>query len=126
MPISLETPLASAILAQSQALMTLASQLGQSGADPCFDAPASSTSVRGALGRQRLQAELLSSPGSFARRVRENARRRMDPSGLTGADHPTLVRYLERFGGYGKQRNTALVAKGATTSSEGLPRPRRT
>ena len=107
MPISLAAPAPSR---QSQALMTLASQLGQSGADPCLDAPASSTSVRGALGRQRLQAELLSSPGSFARRVRENALRRMDPSGLTGAEHPTLVRYLERFGGYGKQRNTALVA----------------
>ena len=34
----------------------------------------------------------------------------MDPSGFGSPDQPTLVRYLERFGGYGRQRSTALIA----------------
>ena len=34
----------------------------------------------------------------------------MDPSGLVSPDCPTMIRYLERFGSFGKQKNLALVA----------------
>ncbi|OLQ02376.1 hypothetical protein AK812_SmicGene14783 [Symbiodinium microadriaticum] len=65
--------LAAAVLAQSNALVSLLGKLAQGSAEPMtLDAP-SSTSVRGALGRQKLQQELLSSPGAMARRIRQNA-----------------------------------------------------
>ena len=101
--------LAAAVLAQSNALVSLVGQLAQGSAEPMLDAP-SSTSVRGALGRQKLQQELLSSPGAMARRIRQNAALRMNPTGLTDGDRATLTRYLERFGGFGKQRTLALLA----------------
>ena len=100
--------LAAAVLAQSNALVSLVGQLAQGSAEPMLDAP-SSTSVRGALGRQKLQQELLSSPGAMARRS-QNAALRMNPTGLTDGDRATLTRYLERFGGFGKQRTLALLA----------------
>ena len=94
--------LAAAVLAQSNALVSLLGKLAQGSAEPMtLDAP-SSTSVRGALGRQKLQQELLSSPGAMARRIRQNAALRMNPTGLTDGDRATLTRYLERFGGFGK------------------------
>ena len=40
--------------------------------EPMLDAPASS-SVRGALGRQKLQQELSSFPEPFSHRIRQNA-----------------------------------------------------
>ena len=113
--------LASAVLAQSQALVSLVSQLAQAGNEPILDGP-SSTSVRGAVGRQRLQQELVSHPGSFAKRIRENAVRRMDPSGLTSIDSPTLVRYLERFGGFGRQKNLGHIAWMVAQCSDHLHR----
>ena len=93
--------LAAAVLAQSNALVSLVGQLAQGSSEPRLDAP-SSTSVRGALSRQRLQQELCS-PGSFAKKVRQNAAQRMNPTGLGEPDIATMTRYLERFGGYGKQ-----------------------
>ena len=113
--------LASAVLAQSQALVSLVSQLAQGSGDVLLEAP-SATSVRGATGRQRLQQELLNNPGHFAKRVRENALRRMDPSGMVPPDHPTMVRYLERFGGYSKQRNLAQVSWMVALASDHLAR----
>ncbi|CAE7356391.1 unnamed protein product, partial [Symbiodinium microadriaticum] len=101
--------LASAVLAQSQALVSLVAQLAQNSGEPLLDAP-SATSVRGAAGRQKLQQELQSAPGSFSKKIRENACRRMDPSGLVTPDCPTMVRYLERYGSFAKQKNLALVA----------------
>ena len=101
--------LAAAVLAQSNALVSLVGQLAQGATEPMLDTP-SSTSVRGAMGRQKLQQELLSSPGAMARRIRQNAALRMNPTGLTEGEQATLTRYLERFGGFGKQRTLALLA----------------
>ena len=94
--------------AQSNALVSLVGQLAQGSSEPMLDAPAS-TSVRGALGRQRLQQNLTSSPHSFSRRIRLNAAQHMNPTGLVDPDFATMVRYLERYGGYGKQRNLAPI-----------------
>ena len=106
-PAPSSSSLAAAVLAQSQALVSLVGQLAQGG-DPLLDqAPAAS--VRGAVGRQKLQQELAGQPGSFAKKVRENASRRMDPSGLS-SEAPTMVRYLERYGGFSKQRLVGLVS----------------
>ena len=73
--------LASAVLAQSQELVSLVAQLAQNSGEPLLDAP-SATSVRGAAGRQRLQQELQTAPGTFSKKIRENACHRMDPRAL--------------------------------------------
>ena len=101
--------LTQAVLSQGQALATLVGHLVQGTSDPMLE-PTSSTSVRGAIGRQKLQQELAGLTGGFAKRVRENALRRMDPTGMSPPDQATLVRYLERFGGFGRQKNTGLIA----------------
>ena len=87
--------LASAVLAQSQALVSLVAQLAQNSGEPLLDAP-SATSVRGAAGRQKLQQELQATPNLFSKKIRENACRRMDPSGLVAPDCPTMIRYLDK------------------------------
>ena len=83
--------------------------LPKKSSEPLLDSP-STTSVRGALGRQKLQKELATTPGVFSQRIHENAAHRMNPTGLVGGDFATMVRYLERYGGYGKQRTLALLA----------------
>ncbi|CAE7699828.1 unnamed protein product [Symbiodinium sp. CCMP2592] len=113
--------LASAVLAQSQALVSLVSQLAQNSSDPLLDAP-SATSVRGAAGRQRLQQELQASPEVFSRRIRQNAWLWMDPSGMVAPDSPTMIRYLERYGAFSKQRNLALLAWMTATAGDQLAR----
>ncbi|CAE7742079.1 unnamed protein product [Symbiodinium sp. CCMP2592] len=70
--------LASAVLAQSQALVSLVSQ----------------------------RSEARPAARSFNRTFSAG----MDPSGLITPDHPTMIRYLERYGNYGKQRSLGLMA----------------
>ena len=113
--------LAAAVLAQSNALVSLVGQLASGSAEPLLDAP-SATSVRGALGRQRLQQELLNAPGTFSRRVRQNAMNRMNPTGLGETTGATMTQYLERYGGYGKQRTLALLAWLTALASDHLDR----
>ena len=113
--------LTQAVLSQGQALATLVGHLVQGTSDPMLE-PTSSTSVRGAIGRQKLQQELAGMTGSFAKRVRENALRRMDPTGMTTPDQATLMRYLERFGGFHRQKNLGLVAWQIAQASDLLAR----
>ena len=64
---SQSSSLAGAVLAQSQALMALVSQMSQGVADPLLETqPGASTSVRvrGSVGRAKLQQELFSRSGS--------------------------------------------------------------
>ncbi|CAE7220916.1 unnamed protein product, partial [Symbiodinium natans] len=100
--------LAAAVLAQSQALMSLVAQLSQGG-DPILDMPASSTSVRGSVNRQRLQSELATHSGTFAQKVQEQAMKRMNPTGLLPPDQTGMCRYYERFGGFARNKELALV-----------------
>ena len=113
--------LTQAVLSQGQALATLVGHLVQGTSDPMLETT-SSTSVRGALGRQKLQQELAGMTGAFAKRVRENALRRMDPTGMTPPDQATLLRYLERFGGFSRQKNLGLVAWQVAQASDLLAR----
>ncbi|CAE7271721.1 unnamed protein product, partial [Symbiodinium microadriaticum] len=78
-------------------LIDLEGQLADTigGGEPLLDAP-SATSVRGAAGRQKLQQELQATPNLFSKKIRENACRRMDPSGLVAPDCPTMIRYLDK------------------------------
>ena len=101
--------LAAAMMAQSRAMLALVAQISQGG-DPLLDQTASSTSTRGAQTRQKLQAELAQMSGAFAERVRERAQRRMAPAGVGSTEPFSLCRYLERYGGYARQRDNALVA----------------
>ena len=107
-----QASLARAVLAQSQALTTLVSQIAAASSDPMTDLTSSSaTGTRGAQGRARLQAELAQHRGTFYTAVLQAMARRMSPTssveispaemlqrGISGA------RYVERFGGYGKMR----------------------
>ena len=98
---------ARAMLAQSSALTTLVAHLAGSQMDPMQDLQGVTAGTRGASGRAKLQAELASQKGLFFHSVVMSMARRMSPttmaSGITG------VRYLERFGGYGKQRDLGLI-----------------
>lgn len=106
-----QTSLAQAVLAQSQALTTLVSQIAAAGQDPMGDlaGSGSSTSTRGAQGRARLQAELAKHQGTFFLAVLQQMARRMAPTSVAEVTPAELVergitgtRYLERFGGYGR------------------------
>eukprot|EP00438_Fugacium_kawagutii_P016043 Skav232582 [mRNA] locus=scaffold932:80382:86688:- [translate_table: standard] len=111
--------LAQAVLAQSQALTNLVSQL-QQGGDPLLDgqggASAFSLGSRGAQGRERLQMELANRSGGFFMTVLANAFKRMKPAtkapssiqAAQGTDF-SMVNYLEKFGGYGACREMGLV-----------------
>ena len=113
-----QVSLARAVLAQSQALTTLVSQIASASSDPMGDLASSSsaTGTRGAQGRARLQAELALHKGAFFTAVNQAMARRMAPTsnaeisplemvnrGITGA------RYLERFGGYGRMREWGQI-----------------
>ena len=105
-----------AVLEQSRALTTLVSQL-QSG-DPLLDSHQSSfsTSSKGAQGREKLQSELSARSGNFMLSVMQLAMRRMRPaspmptslSQIADTDF-SMVSYLERFGGYGNQRELGTI-----------------
>lgn len=113
-----EGDLAKAVLAQSQALTALVGQIAQSSQDPLADlsSTSSSASTRGSQGRARLQAELAQHSGNFYLSVLRAMARRMQPTApCTGSPAELLergvcgTRYMERFGGYGKQRDLGLV-----------------
>ena len=108
-----EGNLAQAVLAQSQALTTLVSQIASSQQDPLLDltSSSSSASTRGAIGRAKLQAELALQKGTFFQAVLRSMTQRMSPSTQLDLPPSTLLergisgtRYLERFGGYGRMK----------------------
>ena len=109
--------LASAMLAQSAALTTLVAQLTSSHSDPMSDlALPMGAGTRGAQGRARLQMELASRKGLFFDAVMKQMARRMSPTvpaeltpqqamaqGICG------TKYMERFGGYGRQKDLGVI-----------------
>ena len=109
--------LAQAVLQQSVALTSLVAHL-QQGGDPLLDpqGTASSTSSRGAAGRERLQKELAQRTGGFFLQVMQNAFRRMRPASqlppsivdLAATDF-SMIQYLERCGGYGNARELGII-----------------
>jgi len=104
--------LAQAVLVQSQALTSLVAQIAHVQGDPMSELTSSGgAGVRGATGRAKLQAELALQKGLFFRAVLQSMSRRMSPTSSSDASPQELlnrgvsgVRYLERFGGYGRQR----------------------
>lgn len=117
-PLQPEGDLAKAVLAQSQALTALVSQISQSGQDPMLDlsGSSSSTSTRGATGRARLQAELATHSGAFFNAVLRSMARRMQPTTpVSGSAEELLSRgvcgtqYMERYGGFGRHRDLGLI-----------------
>ena len=112
--------LAQAMLQQSMALTSLVSHL-QQGGDPLLDhqAMSSSTSSRGAAGRERLQKELSERSGNFFLQVLQNAFRRMKPASplpsstadIAATDF-SMIQYLERCGGYGNAKELGLIMYG--------------
>ena len=107
-----DLPLAEVMLAQSRALTALVSHLSQGG-DPLVDLAApSSVSTRGTSSRQKLQAELRQRDGAFFKKVLAAASRRMDPANSTlgpGETGSVMCKYLERYGGFGSQKEWGLV-----------------
>lgn len=108
------SPLAAAMLEQSRALSALVAHLA---GDPLIDSgSASSTSSRGAQGREKLQKELSLRAGSFFLTVMQNMYKRLKPAMPVpasiqelAATYISLVHYLERFGGYGSVRDLGMV-----------------
>ena len=93
---------------QAKAATSLVGQLAGSTPDSLIDLPASSvsTSTKGTTGRLKIQAELAQRDGSAA------AGRRMDPTsvpGSSGQAQTNMAAYLERFGGYHKDRTIGLA-----------------
>ncbi len=108
---------AKAMLAQSAALTSLVAHLTAGHQDPMQELQGGVTSgTRGALGRARLQTELASQKGVFYHAVLMQMARRMAPTSPSEQPYGTLmssgisgVKYLERFGGYGRQRELGVV-----------------
>eukprot|EP00435_Cladocopium_sp_Y103_P034882 s2166_g9.t1 len=116
-PISSD-PLAQAVLAQSQALTALVSQIAQSSGDPMLElsSGAASASTRGAVGRARLQNELAAQKGVFFNSVLASMARRMQPTVSAEGSAQELLdrgicgtRYLERFGGFARARELGCL-----------------
>ena len=110
--------LAQAVLAQSQALTALVSQIAQSSADPMLELNTSgaSASTRGCQGRARLQSELAAQRGTFFTSVLAAMARRMHPTASSEGSPQELLdrgicgsRYLERFGGFAKVRELGCL-----------------
>ena len=107
-----------AVLAQSQALTGLVSQLSGAQAEPLFDmGPQSAVSTRGAAQRARMQDDLAAGKGQFYAAVLANMARRMSPAATASTDPAVLLsqgvsltRYFERFGGFGQHKDLALIA----------------
>ena len=108
--------LAQAVLAQSQALTSLVGQIAMNHSDPLVELGVGVGGTRGSSGRAKLQQELASQKGLFFSSVLRSMSRRMAPTmppegtpmelfekGISG------TRYLERFGGYAKQRDLGAV-----------------
>ena len=134
-----DVSLALAVLEQSKALTTLVSQIAAAQNDPMADLSAgSSASTRGAAGRACLQAELAQQKGTFFQSVLLQMARRMSPTTSVDVSPQVLMdrgvsgtRYLERFGGYSRQReldhaaavpsddSLRLLAAGQHPGSEG-------
>ncbi|CAE7293507.1 unnamed protein product, partial [Symbiodinium sp. KB8] len=103
--------LTSAVLAQSQALVALVSQLSGAAADPLLETQAcQGSSVRGSVGRAKLQQELAQRSGTFAAKIRQNLERKMDPTGMLPTDQVSYMRYLERHGAFANQPLLGLLA----------------
>ena len=111
--LSSDSVLAKAVLAQSQALTTLVAQIASAQNDPMAELTGSSASscTRGAATRAKLQLELAQHRGTFFQSVMQSMSRRMAPTSNPCASAEELlnrgvsgVRYLERFGGYGRVR----------------------
>ena len=99
------------MLLQSKALSALVSQLAQA-QDPLTVDLTSTTaglSTKGSSARQKLEAELFLRDGSFAKRLRQTATRRISPTMAEGTEPDLMTRYFERFGGYGSQKLLGLV-----------------
>ena len=107
-----DNALAMAVLEQSKALTSLVAQISSASQDPMADLlHGSSGSTRGSIGRARLQAELAAQRGTFFTDVLQQISRRMSPTSSPDVSPQVMldrgisgVKYLERFGGFARQR----------------------
>eukprot|EP00435_Cladocopium_sp_Y103_P063089 s196_g24.t1 len=112
----LSSPMAQALLEQSKALRALMAHFQAAGSDPMSDLSSSTptTGVKGTLARERLQRDLSTGSGQFFLKVCQSIQRRMSPtsrpaSSLSETRDVSLLSYLERYGGYGQQRELGMV-----------------
>ena len=110
--------LAQAVLAQSQALTALVSQIASQSSDPMLELGSTGygAGTRGSQGRAKLQAELAAQKGTFFNAVLAAMARRMQPTASAeGSPEELMARgvcgtlYLERFGGFGKHRELGCL-----------------
>ena len=106
-----DSSLAQAVLEQSRVLTSLAAQIAAQHGDPMAELSGPTTGTRGAAGCAKLQTELALHRGTFFQSVLQQMARRMAPTSSADLAPSALLsrgisglRYLERFGGYGRQR----------------------
>eukprot|EP00435_Cladocopium_sp_Y103_P040841 s2722_g11.t1 len=111
-------PLAQAVLAQSNALTALVSQLASQSSDPMLELSSlgANAGTRGAQGRARLQMDLAAQKGVFFNSVLASMARRMFPTLPAEGSPQELMnrgicgtKYLERFGGFGRHRELGCL-----------------
>lgn len=107
-----------AMFAQSSAVTALAAQIASIGGDSLGDLAGSTGafSSKGATGRMKLQQELSQHKGTFFMSVLANMGRRMSPATSNSftpqqmmGQGVCLTKYVERFGGFGRQRDMGYV-----------------
>ena len=110
------SPMALALLEQSRALRTLMAHIQSTGSDPMSDlsSTAPTTGVKGTMAREKLQRELSQGTGAFYLKIAQAMQRRMSPtskpiSEISEVKDTSLLEYLERFGGYGQNRELGMI-----------------
>ena len=110
------SPMQRAILEQSKALSALIAHFHSVGNDPFTDLASStpSTGVKGAMAREKFQRELADGTGAFFLKVCHQIQRRVAPTARSFSDRSrvpdvSLLGYLERYGGYGQNRELGMV-----------------
>ena len=122
--------LAAAVLQQSRTLTALVAQIAGAQNDPMSDltmASSSTSGTKGTLGRARLQAELSAHKGTFFNSVMQAISRRMAPTSPIDLTPEVLasrgisgLKYLERFGGYSRQRELGQLQYQVMTAMDFL------
>ena len=110
-------PLATAIAQQGQALSLLVSHLAAQGDALDLASTTPGLASKGSAKRERLQQELMQRSSNFFLQVCQNAFKKLHPASPLPATlaemkddgRMSFVTYMERFGGYGKSRDLALV-----------------
>lgn len=112
----LGSPMAQLLVEQGRVLAALVSQMQAGSTDPMSDLSSTTPTmgVKGTLAREKMQRELAAGTGAFFLKVCQAIQRRVNPASrlatnLSEVGDVSLLGYLERYGGFGQNRELGMV-----------------